>query len=88
MVVAETVGRGIVQTQMGCGQGRRRKKRREVGRLAQIRRRRRELLRGGAQTEWNSVCHSTGHLQTWRQRMGINYSLYYGLRCFYKKGGG
>ncbi len=71
----ETVGRGIVQTQMGCGQGRRR---REVGRLAQIRRR--ELLRGRAQTEWNSVWHSTGHLQTWRQRMGKNYSLCYGLR--------
>jgi len=86
VVVAETVGRGIVQTQMGCGQGRRRK-RREVGRLAQIRRRRRELLRGGAQTEWNSVWHSTGHLQTWRQRMGRHYSLYYGLRLP-KKGGG
>lgn len=70
VVVSETVGRGIVQTQMGCGQGRRR---REVGRLAQIRRRR-ELLRGRAQTEWNSVWHSTGHLQTWRQRMGLCYS--------------
>lgn len=68
VVVAETVGRGIVQTQMGCGQGR---KRREVGQLAQIWRRR-ELLRGRAQTEWNSVWHSTGHLQTWRQRKGTN----------------
>lgn len=76
VVVAETVGRGIVQTQMGCGQGRRR---REVGRLAQIRKKR-ELLRGRAQTEWNSVWHSAGHLQTWRQRVGKNYSLCYVLR--------
>ena len=68
---------------MGCGQGRRRE---EVGRLAQIRRRR-ELLRGRAQTEWNSVWHSTGHLQTWRQRMGKNYSLCYGLRFFQRWGG-
>lgn len=37
--VAETLGRGIVQTQMGCGQGRKRRRRRkEVGQLAQIRR--------------------------------------------------
>lgn len=64
---------------MGCGQGRRRKRRREVGRLAQIRRRK-VLLGGRAQTEWNSVWHSTGHLRTWRQRRGKNYSLHYGLR--------
>lgn len=79
VAVAETVGRGIVQTQMGCGQGRGRKRMREVGRLAQIRRK--EVLRSGkAQTEWNSVWHSTGHLRTWRQRRGGNYSLHYGLR--------
>ena len=73
--MVETLGRGIVQTQMGCGQGRRR---REVGQLAQIWRRR-ELLRGRAQTEWNSVWRSTGHLQTWRQRKGRDYSLHGGL---------
>lgn len=78
---AETLGRGIVQTQMGCGQGRRKRRRRrkEVGQLAQIWRQR-ELLRGKAQTEWNSVWHSAGHLQTWRQRKGRHYSLHYALR--------
>lgn len=77
MVAAETVGKGIVQTQMDCGQGRKR----EVGRLAQIRRRRRELLGGRAQTEWNSVWHSTGHLQIWETEEGEkNYSLCYGFR--------
>lgn len=53
VVVAEAAGKGIVQIQKGCGQGKR-----EVWRLAQIWRE----LGGKAQTEWNSVWHSGGHL--------------------------
>lgn len=88
VAAAETLGTwGIVQTQMGCGQGRRR----EVGRLAQIRRKRREeRLEGGrAQTEWHySVWQSTfGHLQITEEKGkgGLQLSLHYGLRI--PKGG-
>lgn len=53
VVVAEAAGKGIVQIQKGCGQGKR-----EVWQLAQIWRE----LGEKAQTEWNSVWHSGGHL--------------------------